>query len=92
MTGQIAAHHHLYFIGFTTVADGDHGIDGRYLPVGEDILRKVQELGGKLVKDLSLVGNALRKDNVEGRYTVCRHHHQVAVVEGVHIADFSRVF
>ena len=71
--------------------NGDHRIRNGDLPVGKDVLREIQELGGQLVEDLTFVGNAFRKNYVEGRNAVGSHHDQVATVKEVNVADFSRV-
>ena len=92
VTGQVAAHHHFHLIGLAAVTDGNHGIHGGHLPVGNDVGREVQELGGDLVQDLSFVGDAFRKDHIEGRDTVCGYHDKISAAEAVHVADFSRVF
>jgi hypothetical protein len=91
VTGEVTAHHHLYLIRFAAVADGDHGIRNGYLPVGKDVVGEVQELGGQLVEDLAFAGDTFGENHVEGGDAVGSHHHKVATVEEVNVADFSRV-
>ena len=92
VSGEVSADHHLHLVRLAAPAHGDHGIDGGNLPVGKDVLREVEELGGDLVQDLPLVGNSLRQHYVEGGNTVSGHHYEAATVEGVNVTDFSRIF
>ena len=63
---EVAADDHLHREALATYADGDHRVGGGLLPVGADVGRSVEELGGDLVQDLSFVGDAFGQDDVEG--------------------------
>ena len=89
---EVAADDHLDLVRLAFAADGNHRIRHGQLPVGEDIRRGVEELGGNLVEDLALVGDALGQDNVKGRDPVGYDHDEVFVVDVVDVADFSHIF
>ena len=88
---EVAADDHLHLERLALAADGDHRVGHGQLPVREDVGGGVEELGGNLVQNLALVGNALGQDDVEGRDAVGDHHDQVLVVDVVDVADFSRI-
>ena len=91
MAGQVAAYHHFHLVRLAAPADGGHRVWHRHLPVGKDIGREIQELGGQLIQDLPFAGNAFREYHIEGGNTVGGHHYQITTAEGIHIAYFSRV-
>ena len=57
MTGKVTAYDHLDLERLAFVAYGNHRVGNGYLPVGEDIVGSVEELGGYLVEYLTLKGN-----------------------------------
>ena len=92
VAGQVAADDHLHLEGLAQQADGGHRVDLRDLPVGHDVGGRVEEARGDLVEDLSLAGDALGQDYVEGGDAVGGDQQDIFPVDEIDVPDFSRVF
>ena len=90
-SGQVAAHYDFELEGPGEQADGGHGVGHGLLPVGDDVGCGVEEVGGDLVEDLSLAGDAPGQDDVEGGDAVGGDHDDAAVGEGVGVAHLAVV-
>ena len=88
-TGKVAADNHLYAEALAFQTDGYHRVGRGEFPVGDDVGRVVEELGGNLVEHLSLEGDALGQDDVEGRDAVGSDHDHQVVVDVIDVADFA---
>ena len=88
---QDAADNHLYAESLALQAYGHHRVGGSQFPVGADVAGSIQELCSNLVQHLSLEGNALWQDDVEGRDAVGSHHHHQVVVDIIHVTYFTVV-
>ena len=58
--------------------------------VGDDVLRRFKEMGGKLVKHLAFEGNRLVQHVVEGRDAIRRHENQL-VAGSIGVSHFTPV-
>ena len=90
-TCQVATDDHLHGESLATVADGHHRVRVGQSPVGHDVGGRLEEVCGDLVDYLSLEGDALGKNHVEGRDTVGGNHGEQVVLDGVNVAYFSVV-
>ena len=91
MARQISANDHFYLERFALVAQGDGRIRNGDLPVGKDVGRSVQELGGNQIQYLALVGYARGQDYVEGADTVGYDHGQKIISDLIDITHFSDI-
>ena len=85
---KIAADNHLYAESLTFQSHSDHRVGSGKFPVWNDVGCSVKECCRNLVEHLPFERNALRKNHVESRDTVCRHHHHQIIVDVIHIAYF----
>ena len=90
-TAQVTAYDHLDGEALTHDANRYHRIRSSQFPVRADIGCRVEELGGDLVQHLAFVRDAFRQDHVERRDTVCSDHHQLLVVNVIHVAYLTVV-
>ena len=86
---EVTANNHFYRETFAHYADGYHRVGCSQLPVGADVGRGIEELGGNLVQHLALEGDTFRQDDVEGRDTVGCYHDELFAVDVVHVTYFS---
>ena len=87
---QVAAHNHFNGEALAHHAHGDHGVGRGEFPVRADVGGGVEELRCNLVEHLTLEGDALGQNDVEGRNAVGGHHHE-AVAQGVDVAHLAVV-
>ena len=72
---EVAAHNHFNGEALAAQAHRHHGVGRGEFPVGADVRRGIEKLGGNLVEHLSLEGNALGQNHIKGRDAVGRYHH-----------------
>src|SRR5690606_17157383 len=91
MSGEITPYHHLNLERNAFPANGNIGCRHIQKPVWTDVAALIQHDGRNLVQHLALEGNLPRKNDVEGRNSVGRNHHQQVFAYRIDITHLAAV-
>ena len=91
MPGQITPDNHFHLDRLCPPSNGNPRIGLLQHPIGHQVAGSFQKIRGQLIEHLTFKWNGARQHHIKSRNPVGSHHHQQAVVNGVHVPDFAAV-